>query len=153
MCVEEYCYHIKTITTSVLLSLEFFVGVVVVIVRCNGWVWLWFGVVVWLLWLCLRRTGLRRTEFRRTPLSRTPSPDRPTFRSFFPSPATIFIPYSLSWGSSRGILVMFEAPGPTSVCVWALGLSCATPAALGRQEPTLRGPPLAAHAVFLAENE
>ena len=27
-----------------------------------------------------------------------------------PSPATIFILSSLSWGSSRGILVVFEAP-------------------------------------------
>ena len=31
---------------------------------------------------------------------------------FFPSPTTIFCHSSLSWRSSRGILVVFEAPGP-----------------------------------------
>ena len=36
---------------------------------------------------------------------------RPHFRSFF---------FSLSlWGSSRGILVVFEAPGPSNVHVWS----------------------------------
>ena len=34
------------------------------------------------------------------------------FRAFFSSPTTIFFHSSLSWGSSRGILVVFEAPGP-----------------------------------------
>ena len=33
-------------------------------------------------------------------------------RFFFPSPATIFFLSSLSLGSFRGILVVFEAPGP-----------------------------------------
>ena len=33
-------------------------------------------------------------------------------RFFFPSPATVFILSSLSWGSFCGILVVFEAPGP-----------------------------------------
>ena len=32
----------------------------------------------------------------------------PKFRAFFPPPATIFILSSLLWGSSRGILVVFE---------------------------------------------
>ena len=49
----------------------------------------------------------------------------PKFSLYFPSPATIFFP-SFSWGSSRGILVVFEAPGPWNVHVWALGLSCET---------------------------
>ena len=34
-------------------------------------------------------------------------------RFFFPSPAPIFILSPVSWWSSRGILVLFEAPGPT----------------------------------------
>ena len=40
------------------------------------------------------------------------------FALFFPSPAAIFILLSLSWGSSRGILVVFEAPGRSNVHVW-----------------------------------
>ena len=39
-------------------------------------------------------------------------------RFFFPPPATIFFLPSLSWGS-RGILVVFEAPGPSNVHVWS----------------------------------
>ena len=57
------------------------------------------------------------------------------FALFFPSTAPIFALFFLSlavfsclffslWGSSRGILVVFEAPGPSNVHVWALGLSC-----------------------------
>ena len=42
---------------------------------------------------------------------------RREIRSFFPL-----------WVSSRGILVVFEAPEPSNVHVWALGLSCETPA-------------------------
>ena len=34
---------------------------------------------------------------------------------FFPSPATVFILFSLSFGLFRGILVVFEAPGPSNV--------------------------------------
>ena len=37
---------------------------------------------------------------------------------FFPSPASIRS-FSLSGGSSRGILVVFEAPGPSNVHVWS----------------------------------
>ena len=36
----------------------------------------------------------------------------PNISLFFPSPVTIFFLSSLSWGSSRGILVVFEARGP-----------------------------------------
>ncbi len=48
------------------------------------------------------------------------------FALFFPSPATIFFPL---WGSSRGILVVVEALERSNVHVWALWLSCETPAA------------------------
>ena len=51
------------------------------------------------------------------------------FRSFFHSPATKFVPFFPLWGSSRGILVVFEAPGRSNVHVWSLGLSCEAPAA------------------------
>ncbi len=37
--------------------------------------------------------------------------DRPKFRAFFPCPTTIFVLFFPLWGSSRGILVVFEAPG------------------------------------------
>ena len=37
---------------------------------------------------------------------------RPKISRFFCSPATIFFLSSLSWRSFRGILVVFEAPGP-----------------------------------------
>ena len=55
------------------------------------------------------------------------------FALFFPSPAPIFALFFFFflslWGSSRGLLVVFEARGPSNVQTWALGLSCETPAA------------------------
>ena len=39
--------------------------------------------------------------------------------AFFPSPATIFALFDFLWVSSRGILVVFEAPEPSNVCVWS----------------------------------
>ena len=60
-----------------------------------------------------------------------PPPDHPKISHFFPSPAGNFILSSLSGGSFRGILVVFEAPGRSNVHVWALGLLRETPAALG----------------------
>ena len=48
--------------------------------------------------------------------SRTQPPDRPISRFIFPLPFSLFL--SLSWWSSRGILVVFEAPGPSNVHVW-----------------------------------
>ena len=53
----------------------------------------------------------------------------PKFRAFFPSPAAKFVLFFPLWGSSRGFLVVFEAPGHSNVQVWALGLSCEAPAA------------------------
>ena len=50
------------------------------------------------------------------------------FALFFPLPPQNSIFSSLSGGSSRGFLVVFEAPGHSNVHVWALGLSCETPA-------------------------
>ena len=47
---------------------------------------------------------LRRTPLPWTPLRRTAQ----IFAFFFPSPATIFFLSSLSWGSFREILVVFE---------------------------------------------
>ena len=39
--------------------------------------------------------------------------------AFFPSLATMFLLSSLSWGSSRGILVVYEAPESSNVHVWS----------------------------------
>ena len=50
------------------------------------------------------------------------------FALFFLSPAGNFILSSLSGGSSRGILAVFEAPGRSNVHVGVLRLSCETPA-------------------------
>ena len=59
-----------------------------------------------------------------------PPPDRPKFRSFFFPLPPQFLLFSPSLvGPFRGILVVFEAPRPSNVHVWALGLSCETPAA------------------------
>ena len=55
----------------------------------------------------LRRTALPRTALRQTALRRTVQ----NFALFFPSPATIFILSSPSWGSSRGISVMVLKAG------------------------------------------
>ena len=41
------------------------------------------------------------------------------FALFFPSPAPIFVLFLSFWGSSRGILVVFEAPERSSVHVWS----------------------------------
>ena len=41
------------------------------------------------------------------------------FALFFPSPSTKFVLFFLLWGSSRGILVVFEAPGRSNVHVWS----------------------------------
>ena len=43
----------------------------------------------------------------------------PKFRAFFPSPAAKFVLFFPLWGSSRGILVVFEAPGRSNVHVWS----------------------------------
>ena len=51
------------------------------------------------------------------------------FALFFPSPATVVHSFFPLFWSFRGILVVFEAPGPSNVHVWAFGLSCETPAA------------------------
>ena len=41
------------------------------------------------------------------------------FALFFPSPAAKFVLFFPLWGSSRGILVVFEAPGHSNVHVWS----------------------------------
>ena len=66
-----------------------------------------------------RSVGARRVGERRRGAQ--------NFALFLPSPAHIFALVLSLWGSSRGILVVFEAPGPLNVHVWALGLSCETP--------------------------
>ena len=48
-----------------------------------------------------------------------PKAGGPKFRSFFPSPAPIFALFLSLWRSSRGILVVFQAPGPSNVHVWS----------------------------------
>ena len=58
----------------------------------------------------------------------------PKISRFFFFLSTFFFLSSLSWGSSRGILVVFVAPGPSNVHVleFSVCLSCETPAASGR---------------------
>ena len=73
----------------------------------------------------LRRTTLPRTTLRRTTLRRTAQ----NFALFFPPPATIFILLSLSWGPFVEFCWCFWRPEPWNVHIWALGLSCETPAA------------------------
>ena len=88
-----------------------------VVVCCGSWCLL----VVWLLvW----------TTLRRTPSAGPPPPERPKFRSFFSLSRHSFLFFIPSLvGLFRGILVVFEAPVRSNVHVWALGLSCETPAA------------------------
>ena len=75
----------------------------------------------------------------------------PKFRSFFPSPALHF--HFPSLGSSRvffflslGVFSLsfcgvFGRPGPLNVRVFALGLSCGTPAAFGEKKSKILGGP------------
>ena len=58
------------------------------------------------------------------------------FALFFPSPATVFHSFSLSFGLFRGILVVFEAPGRSNVHVWSSGAVVCEP-----WRPGLVGPP------------
>ena len=48
--------------------------------------------------------------------------------------------FSLSWGSFRGILVVFEAPGPEMCTLGVLGLSCEAPAACTPRDFTQKWP-------------
>ena len=75
------------------------------------------------------RVGARR--------GRGPNPEKvgarkvggPKFRAFFALSHRKFHSFFSLWEFSRGILVVFEAPGRSNVRVWALWLSCGTPAA------------------------
>ena len=95
-----------------------------------------FCVVVLLLLLCavcvvvcsgpLRRTPLRRTPLRRTPLRQTPlrrtalRRTAQNFALFFPSPATVFILFSLScWSFSLNFGGVFEDRDP-QMCTFGL---------------------------------
>ena len=71
-----------------------------------------------------------------TPPSPPPSPLRRTAQNFVLFSLSRHCSHSffLSWGSFRWILVVFEAPGPSNMHVWALGLSCETSAALGEPD-------------------
>ena len=57
-------------------------------------------------------------------------------RSFFPLPPQFFVLFSLSFGLFRGILVVFEAPGPSNVHVWSSRAVVCEP-----RRPGLVGPP------------
>ena len=48
-----------------------------------------------------------------------PKGGRPKNSRFFPSPAAKFVLFFPLWGSSRGFLVVFEAPGHSNVHVWS----------------------------------
>ena len=67
---------------------------------------------------------LRRTPAQDPPPQDRPPPDRPTFSVFVPSPAPIFALFLSLWGSSRGILVVFESRDPQMRTFVVLGLSC-----------------------------
>ena len=55
---------------------------------------------------------------------------------FFPCPAAKFVLFFPLWGSSRGILVVFEAPGRSIVHVWSSWAVVCEP-----RRPVLVGPP------------
>ena len=61
--------------------------------------------------VCSRFSCVLPRPLRRTSPPDSPPPDRPKCRSLFPFPATIFFLSSLSWGCSRGILVVFLKAG------------------------------------------
>ena len=63
------------------------------------------------------------------------------FALFFPSPATVFILFSLSFGLFRGILVVFEAPGRSNVHVWSSRAVVCEPRRPGLVGPPGFGPP------------
>ena len=106
------------------------------------------------VWVCsgpLRRTPLRRTPLRRTPL-RPPSAGPPSagppsagptaqnFALFFPSPATIFILFSLScWSFSLNFGGVFEDRDP-QMCTFGLSGCRVKP-----RRPHQTGPPGLAH--------
>ena len=92
-----------------------------------------------------RRVGPRRVGPRRVGPSKGGGPNGggpnvwgpKISRFFFPSPATVFILFSLSFGLFRGILVVFASAGALIMCTFGvLGQSCASPGG-----PTLVGPP------------
>ena len=71
-----------------------------------------------------------------------PSRDRPSrdppfpgppkiSRFFFPLPPAKFVLFFDLWGSSRGILVVFEAPGPSNVNVWSSWVVVRSPGGFG----------------------
>ena len=69
------------------------------------------------------------------------------FALFFPSPATVFILFSLSFGLFRGILVVFEAPGRSNMHVWSSRAVVCEPRRPGLVGQTCRfeGPGLQKH--------
>ena len=132
-----------------LLLLLLFLVVVVVVLGCCCCSWLLFLVVVvvvacWCLLVLVGGACWCVQDFWASPPDR-PSPDRPSpgppfpwtalpldrpkFRSFLPLSRRKIRSFLPLWVCSRGILVVFEAPGPSNVHVWALWLSCGTPAA------------------------
>ena len=94
-------------------------------------------VCVW--WVCsgpFRRTPLRRTALRQTPLRRTAQ----NFALFFPSPATVFILFSLScWSFSLNFGGVFEDRDP-EMCTFGLSGCGVKP-----RRPHQTGPPGLAH--------
>ena len=95
-------------------------------VNCLGFlkliVWIFF-VCFELMWVGPRRVGPRRVEPRRVGPRRVGGRrvGSRNFALFFPSPAAKFVLFFPLWGSSRGILVVFEAPGRSNVHVWSSG--------------------------------
>ena len=89
--------------------------------------------LVWTL-LTQRRTSLPSPSQVPPATPEPPAPDRPKFRAFF-------LPFSRShfrsfFSLSLGVFSLnfwwcFRRPGPSSVHVWALRLSCEFPARLG----------------------
>ena len=80
---------------------------------CSG-----FGVVVVVVVMVV--AGLDIPGPPSTPLHWTPPPpDRPKFRSFSSLSRHRFAVSVSLWVSSRGILVVFGAPGPSNVHVWS----------------------------------
>ena len=81
-----------------------------------------------------QKSGARRVGGLRVGARRVGGPKFHSFRSLFRLHFHSFCPLG-------GLLVeiwrCFQAPGPSNVCVWALGLSCEAPAALSRPQAPL----------------
>ena len=81
---------------------------------------MWESVLCCLCLCCCVRASSAGPPSAGPPSAYPPPPDRPKFRSFFPSPATVFILFSLScWSFSLNFGCVFEDQDP-QMCTFGL---------------------------------